>query len=247
VIGNRDKEVYETVAAQLARVEHFRDFSYITTPLLFPYGGGISVRVSRNIDGYLVSDHGIGAEEANLIDGSAYYARIAPRVAAEAGVQYDSHSFFVLQVTEDRLVGAVTTIANCVHEAVFETYKRVEEYKARAASDQLFEKLTAVFDPSSVARDVEIVGASSHKWAFDSAVRLQSGGEALFETVGKHHNAVFSAVTKFHDVGRIELAPMRVAVIGKRVDYGDYLSLLGQAAKVVEMTANDNSYRSIVA
>ena len=245
VIKNRDQEIYEGIATQLARAEHFGDFSYISTPLLLPHGGTVVVRVSRSIEGFTVSDHGIGAEEAALINGQHYYSKIAPKVAQDANIGFDQHSFFVVHASEGQLAGAVTSVANCVLAAVTSTFHRVEDYKARLASDRVYDRLLSVFDKHKISRDVSIVGASTHTWQFDTSVGLPGGKIVLFDAVGKHHNAVFSAVAKFHDVARSDDAPRRVAVIGKRSQYGDYLSLISQAASIVELAANDDTFKRL--
>ncbi len=246
-IKSRDEALFESVAKQLARAEHFGGFSYISTPLLLPNGATVVVRVSRSLDGFLVTDHGLGADEADLIDGKSFYSRIAPKVAQAANIGFDQHSFFVLQVSEDKLPGAVTVVANCVHEAVSRTFFKVEERRAKGDAERVHERLTSVFDARSVARDVHIIGSSNHEWSFDNAVTLEGGDMVLFEAVSKHHTSVFPAVAKFHDVARNDNAPKRVAVIGKREAYGDYVSLLSQAARVVELSAADSAYRKAVA
>lgn len=242
-----DKTLFDSVASRLARAEHFAGFSCISTPLLFPSGGTVSIRVSRSFDGFLVTDFGFGAEEADLIGGKHYYSRIAQRVAEAANVGFDQHSFFVLQVSEAQLPGAVSVVANCVHEAVTKTFYKVEERRVRDDGDRVYDRLSNIFNPRFIARNVSIIGSSNHEWQFDTGVTLSDGSLVLFESVSKHHSAIFPAVAKFHDVARSEHAPRRTAVIGKRETYGDYVSLLSQAASVVELTAPDDVYRKIAA
>jgi len=247
LMKERDASLFDSVASQLARAEHFAGFSCISTPLLFPSGGTVSVRVSRSFDGFLVTDFGFGAEEADLLGGKYYYSRIAQKVAEAANIGFDQNSFFVLQVSEGQLPGAVSVVANCVHEAVTKTFYKTEERRARNDADRVYDRLSSVFNPKFIARDVSIIGSSSHEWQFDSGVTLPNGKLVLFDSVSKHHSAIFPAVAKFHDVARNDDAPRRIAVIGKREAYGEYVSLLSQAARVVELTANDDVYRKVAA
>ncbi|MEL7527479.1 MAG: hypothetical protein AAFN16_17000 [Pseudomonadota bacterium] len=246
-IKSRDEALFESVAMQLARAEHFGEFSFISTPLLLPNGATVVVRVSRSVEGFLVTDHGLGADEASLIDGSYFYTRIAAKVAQAANIGFDQQSFFVLQVSEAQLPGAVTVVANCVHEAVTKTFQKVEERRAKRDADRVYEKLTGVFDAKTIARDVHIIGSSNHEWSFDSGVTLDDGRMVLFEAVSKHHSSVYPAVAKFYDVARNDNAPQRVAVIGQRKAYGDYISLLSQAARVVELSSAPSVFRKAAA
>lgn len=238
------KTLLDSVVSQLARVEHFDGFSFVSTPLLFPDGGTVVVRVQKDMDAFFVTDWGLGYDESTLIDGQFYYSRIAPKVAESAGVEFDQHSFFVLRVSEQQLPGAIVAVANCVLEAVMQVHMKVNEYKARAASARLHERLTEVFRGAEVSRDVLFRGGSNHSWPFDSMVK-KSSQIILFESVRKSHISVTSAYTKFNDVARAEDAPNRAAVIASKSGFGDYLPLLSQAAKIIERAANDEVYQSL--
>ncbi len=239
--------VIDNVAAQLARAEHFNGFSYISTPLLFPNGGSVVVRVSQAVGGaFHVTDHGLGYDEAEMISGQHYYSRIASTVAANAGINFDQHSFFTVDVTEAQLAGAIVTVANCVLESVAQVFYKVEEYKVRQTSERMYAKISRVFKSAEIAREFSFRGASTHEWVFDTMVK-QDSKIILFEAVSKNHNSVFATFTKFHDVARIEDAPIRASVICSPKKYGDYLSLLSQASHVVEQQASDGIFKMLAA
>ncbi len=238
---HNDKILLDKITAQLSRVQHFDDFSFVSTPLLLPNGGSVVVRISKNIEGFLVTDHGLGFNETELIDGGHYYSRIAPKVAKLSGITFDQHSYFVLQVKEEQLAGAIKTVANCVLESVTQVFYKVAEHKARLASDKMFERLTNIFDERFLTREYEVIGESTHSWTFDSALR-RDDNIVVFDMVNKHHNSIYQAVTKFHDVARAEFAPKRVAVIGKQKEYSDLLPVLSQAANVVELNGRRETF-----
>ncbi len=243
----QDRQIIESVAAQLSRVEHFDGFSFISTPLLFPNGGQVLVRVEQTADGsFFVSDHGIGADESEMIDGLVIYSRLAREVAKVAGIGFDQQSFFILRASEGKLAGAITTVANAVQEAVVQTYNKVEHVRAKKASDKMFNKLTNIFDAKYVAKDVVILGASNHSWPFDGQVKIRDK-VVLFDSVSNHHNSVVSAVAKFYDVARSDISPTRVAVVEHPDSMGDLLSLLTQTADVIELNAPESSYKRLAA
>lgn len=241
------KKLLESIASQLSRVEHFDGFSYISTPLLFPSGGSVVVRVQKSASGdFVVTDYGLAYDECDLINGRYYFSRFAPKCANDYGIEFDQHSFFCIEVSESQLAGSIVAVANCVLETVSRVFARVEEFKAQLASDKLYERLSGIFGPSEIHRDFQIRGASNHEWRFDSMLNLNSK-IVLFEAVSKNHNSVFSAVAKFHDIARIDAPPTRVSVIGKQKAYGDYLSLLSQASNVIEREASKDTYTKLAA
>src|SRR5579883_550486 len=104
--------IAEDVARQLVTVEHRPIGSFIKTPLLYPSGSTVVVRVYESASRYFVTDDGLGYQEAELLGASHIYARHARVIADNAGVRFDSQAFFVLEVPRDRLPGAVVSIAN---------------------------------------------------------------------------------------------------------------------------------------
>jgi|SoiMethySBSTD1v2_1073268.scaffolds.fasta_scaffold738215_1 hypothetical protein len=234
----------EKVARELATVDHRVDGSFISTPLLYPSGSGVVVRVDFSGESYFVSDMGFGYQEADMMGASLIYSRHAPLIAEDAGVGFDNHSFFVVQASKDQLAGAVVAVANCSLDAVSMAAHKLSERKVADAADRLHALLTRVFPAPSVAKNVEVKGASTTTWPVASLVRIGQA-ETIFEPVINHRNSVASVVTKFHDISLLEHAPGRVSVVRSKDELGTLLNVLSQAGSVITRDVSDAALRRL--
>lgn len=60
-------EVAERAAAELVRVSHWGQCSYVTLPLMMPSGTAATVRISASDGGYRVDDGGFAFRELEAI------------------------------------------------------------------------------------------------------------------------------------------------------------------------------------
>ena len=240
------RDLIDSVARQLVSVSHDAGRSFISTPLMYPSGSSVVIRIEDAGRDFLVTDFGSGYEEASMLGAANIYARHAKGIAEHAGVGFDSHSFFLLRVSREQLAGAVAAVANCSQEAVNVAAYKIAEHKRKDASEVLYKRLVAVFAPPKVAKDVPIIGQSNTEWHVAAMVRGEHQ-TAIFEPVTAHHTSIFAASTKFHDIAAIEAAPARIAVVRKKADLKTYLAVLSQAATVIERDAPDNAYQSLAA
>jgi hypothetical protein len=228
-------ELIENVAQQIVATVHDHKGSFIRTPLLYPGGATVVVRIEPGDNKYLVSDWGLGYQEADLVGASLLYPRHARAIAENAGVRFDNQAFFILEATRDQLAGAVVTIANCSQEATMRAADALAEKTFEDSKERLYERLVAVFKKPAVSKNAQIVGSSSTKWSVAAFVRISHGERgSIFEPVTKHHSSVAHAAMKFHDIALLENAPRRIAVVNKKVDFGTYLGVLSQSANVVD-------------
>jgi len=234
----------EKVARELATVDHRVEGSFISTPLLYPSGTGVVVRVDFSGDSYFISDMGFGYQEADMMGASLIYSRYARLIGEDAGVGFDDHSFFVVQASRGQLAGAVVAVANCSLEAVSVAAHKLSERKAADEADRLYERLTQVFAAPSVAKNVEIRGASTTAWPVANLVRA-GRAETIFEPVLNHRNSVASVVTKFHDIALLERAPGRVSVVRSKEQFGTLLNVLSQAGSVITRDVSDGALRRL--
>ena len=106
----RLEEVVRNAASQLVSTEIIAGGCYIATPLLYPDGSYVVVRVEGNGDDYFVSDFGSGLEEAEMMGGGHMYRRVGQSIADKTGAGFDRQSFFALVVQTticcQRCVGA---------------------------------------------------------------------------------------------------------------------------------------------
>lgn len=231
------KRLVDEVAANLAVALHQPEGSYVRTPILYPSGATVVVRVEMVGNSFRVSDMGGGYAEAESMGAAAGFARQAKIVAEASGLVFDQHAFVVSDASRDQLIGAVIAVANCSQEAAHVTATRHVEKKAHDANERVYKRLVSVFTPEHVQRDVEVAGASNTKWHVGALVTVDHK-KAVFEAVTRHRNSVVSAAVKFHDFARLEKPPARIAVVDKKADFGTLLGVISQAAQVVEESAS---------
>jgi hypothetical protein len=234
----RRSEIVAAAARELVRLDHRADGSVIQTPLLYPSGSYVVVRVDGGPERFLISDFGLGYHGADMMGSTTYFPRHARAVAEEAGVGLDQRAFFVLEVGRDQLAGAIAVIANCSHDAVvISALKQAEREKVDAA-DIVFERIARAFPMQSIARDAKVVRYSDFKWHVATLVRWHDH-EAIFDAVTPHHASVVNAATKFNDIANLNNPPGRIAMVQRKANFKAYLNLLSPAASVVEVDASN--------
>ena len=239
----------ENVAREIVATEHDIGGSFIRTPLLYPSGATVVVRIQQGENRYFVSDWGLGYQETDLYGAGTFYVRHARAIAERSGVGFDNQAFFIMEAARDQLAGAVVTIANCSQEAAVRAADALAERTFEDSKERLYERLVSVFakkiGPSKkvVTKNVKVIGHSSTEWPIATLVRLPGSNKTtIFEPVTKHHNSVATATMKFHDIALLgKDAPNRVAIVHKKNEFGTYLGVLSQAASVVDEDVPDNT------
>lgn len=239
IVGTAFREIVEAVSRELVGVEHTREGAFVRTPVLYPSGANVVVRVTPHAENLFVTDMGFGYQEAELMGSSLVYARHARSIAESAGIQFDSESFFVVEVTRGQLAGAIATVANCSHEAVALAAYKIAERRASDVGEALYERLVRIFTPPKVAKNAAIHGASNIEHHVAALVTLDKKS-AIFEAVANHPTSIAFASSKFHDIALLEKPPIQVAVVRKKKELGAYHNLLGQVAHVIEADVSDD-------
>jgi hypothetical protein len=228
------KELVDSVAREIVATEHRTGGSFIRTPLLYPGGSSVVVRIEEGDHRFFVSDFGLGFQEAEMMGAGLMYARSAHPIAAAAGVRFDNQAFFVLEASREQLPGAVVTIANCSHEATIRAADALAEKTFEDSKSLLYDRLVKVFTPKIVSKNVEVTGASTQKWRVAAIVNVPNERPTIFEPVTKHPNSVASASMKFGDIALREDAPSRVAIVRNRAEFGPLLTVLSRSANIIE-------------
>lgn len=234
----------EHAARALVTVDHAAGHSFIHTPLMYPTGSSVVVQINDAGGEYFVTDFGMGYEEAVMMGASTVYARYAKSIASDAGIGFDSRSFFAIRVTQNQLPGAIATVANCSQEAATIATYRIADRRRSSAVDDLYSRLTRTFSPREIARDVPVLGNSNKEWHVAVMVQVEHH-QSIFEPVSPHHASIYAAATKFNDISRVENAPARVAVVERKAELKDNLAVLSQSANVIERDASDETYQRI--
>lgn len=239
--------VADEISRQLSFASETQAGVFITTPICYPSGSTVVIRIDGTRDTFFVSDVGLGYQESMMINASQSYSSIARNLVRETGVSFDSQSFFVAKATRSDLTPIVAAVANFSQRAVIETLLKHEARKADRDRAILVSRLEGVFGSGHVEKDFGIRGASSVEW--EVAARISFGNVvSIFDYAKPHKNSVVNAVAKFHDIARLPEAPRRIVTVADKAGMGDLLKLLSQAAQVISLAETpDDILKKLVA
>jgi len=232
----------------MAYAHEQRSAVFINTPISYPSGTSVVIRIDGARDKFFVTDAGFGHQESMMICASNSYSRIARALVRDTGVSFDDRSFFVAEGRRDDLVPIVAAVANFSQRAVVETLLKHEASRVDRGGGVLFTRLEGALGAASVERDYEIRGASSVEW--DVAAGVVSSGKivSIFDHAKPHKNSVVSTVAKFHDIARLPSPPRRIITVSDKTKMGGFLGLLSQAANVVSISdMPDDALRMLAA
>ncbi|MCZ8260597.1 MAG: hypothetical protein O9333_10755 [Beijerinckiaceae bacterium] len=231
--------IAEDVSRVMARASKTDTGVYISTPVSYPSGASVVVRIDGDGDAFFVSDSGLGYQESDMIDAGHSFQSVARSIIRDTGVSFDSRSFFVARSSRADLAYVAAAIANFSQRAVIEALIKHEERKADIQKKALVSRLEDVFGIKNVEKDFEIRGASSVEW--DVAAKVTSSNVvSIFDYVKPHKNSVVNTVAKFHDIARLPDAPKRIVTVSDKAKMGDLLGLLSQAANVISLAETPN-------
>ena len=238
--------VIDEVARQLVTTRHEATGSFVRLPVLYPSGASVVVRINADGDRYFVSDAGFGPQEADMMGAVHIYARHGRAVAESAGVKFDNQAFFVTEANEAQLPGAVITIASCSQEATIRVSDALSEKTFEDAKERLYQRIVRVFDPKSVTKDASVIGSSSTRYHVAAFVKESAGRRStIFDPVTNSRLSVAHASMKFNDIARMPDAPVRVAVVNRKSEFGTLLGVLSQAANVIDDSVSNDTFVQI--
>lgn len=235
-------DVAADVARALSYAQEYGGQQQIVTPLLYPGGGCVVLRLEHSATGFFVSDYGAARHEADLMGGQKIFARIARRQAEKHGVNFDSDLIFDIEVPAEALVAASIAVANASKAAVDATAEALSEKKADAQRERLWRLLGLAFPNRKVEHNGSYRG-STDNWTFDAIVIDEK--PVLFQTVAPNPLSVHSAVTRFLDVkdgGPDET--VRVSVV-LDLHATPHSAVLARTSKLVEISAEASSFAKL--
>ena len=229
----------EQTARNLARAGLLDGRAFIRTPILFPSGATAVVVIEEEGGGRLrLTDLGQGREEAELQGIGPTYRRQVQEVARRSGLAVEGGALVLAGVTAAQVVAGVITVANAAARALEWASLRAVHRPEAADVEKLVGRLGALFPRAELVRETEMRGASTHPWPVAAVLRTERG-QAVFDLVRPSAVSVAFAAAKFHDLARLEQPPARIAVVQRKAGLGDLLSVVAQAARVVEQDAGD--------
>jgi hypothetical protein len=188
------------VAKALVSTQLIEGRAFITTPVTYPSGSHVIVRLDGMGDRWFVSDAGYGSQEADMMNADATFRRVAPQVAERAGIAFDQTALFVVEASREELAGAVVSVANASAEAVRRTAMRVEEIRYAASRAIFDERVQATFKSEKIVRQPSKIGVSGREWEFSAGIERDGNVVVLLDLVRARPNAVYASVAKFTDV-----------------------------------------------
>lgn len=227
------QSVAEEVARTLSYSQEFGGHQQIVTPLLYPGGGCVVLRLEASPNGFFVSDYGAARRECELMGGDRIFSRVAREQAKKHGVNFDSDMIFDIEVPREALVTAAIAVANASKASVDETAETISAKKADTQREKLWRTLLDVFPKESVVENGSFSGRSE-TWKFDAVVQLEN--TILFQTVSPNSLSVHSAVARFLDVkdnGNEDTVRVSVPF---NVQATPHIQLLSRTSRIIGIT-----------
>lgn len=229
-------EIAQEVASALSYSHQTNGDPVIVTPLVYPGGTRVTLGIRPLEHGYLVSDFGAGAREADFLGGSRIFGRIAREQAALNEVRFDSEMIFDIEVPREALVTAAIMVANASKTAVELTAFRLVERRHEIDLERLLGRVEEMLGATNVIRKAELIGASSH-WEVDALVRRQGRQDAVFDLVAANVNSVNATVTKFLDLSRVtDTSFARFSVLADS-EHTPHAAVLSSTSRLVTIEA----------
>lgn len=188
------------VARALVSTQTVEGRAFVATPVTYPTGSHVVVRLDGMGDRWFVSDDGYGSLEADLMNAGATFRRVAPHVAERAGVAFDQRALFVIEATRSELPGAVVAVANASAEAVRRTAIRIEEIRYAASRALFDQRVRSTFPNEVIVQQPTISGMTGRQWEFSAGVERHGEVVVLLDLVRARPNAVYASVARFTDV-----------------------------------------------
>ena len=231
------------VAAGLASAEFWQGRAYIRTPVLLPTGSSVVVVIEEAGPGtWHLTDLGQGLELAADLGIERGYRQQAEAMAAKSGIAFKRDTFLIQNLRRDQLASGIAFLADTVAKSLDRDRIAASDRGRATDVERLATRLGRIFEPRNVRKNAEFQGASTHQWRLDALVTTDHG-PAAFDLVTPHPNSVAATTTKFPDLARLDHPPARIAIVQSKRAMGDLLAVTAQAARVIEESANDDTWR----
>lgn len=220
----------------------------IVTPVMFPAGGAVVVRIGGGPTSFLVTDDGGAAREADDMGAGDLFARLAPGIATRAGVRFNRHELFEIDAPLGRLPGFVRIVADASRAAAEATALALAERLSRIDRTRVYDVAREVFGAGRVTRRPAISGASNTSWKFDAGIDIGGGRLALLRSVSPAAGSVFAGYARFDDVARLEEGHRLAAVVSSISSFETtQVVMLRRTAEVIEFNSAADRIREIAA
>lgn len=199
----------------LERLSNERSPTRVATTTVLPSGAVISVLVRSTANGtYSVSDDGSGRDD--LVSLGVQIGpgdkRRANEIASRLGLSWEGEQFAVQGVTADQLASAIIYVAEATRAWACASSENASRRTERTLVARTQERIREAVPSVKMAREVELMGASSKRHRFDLVIELGSDRKAIFEMVTPNANSLSSAHLKLFDLQQAHAAWPREAI-----------------------------------
>jgi hypothetical protein len=236
------RRIAAEIAARLAYARVEGSDVIIQTPIAFPSGRQIGVKLLGGPTLFTITDDGATMREAELMGAEDICRREARKVAKELDLTFNDWELFEAKAPADRLPGFTSIVANAAALTLMRTADKFAERFDLRRKEELSIRLGRVFGAANVAKDVDVIGASAKSWQFDAQVALPSGRRGLFSVVTPSATSIAFAYSKLDDVSRVQPAPFLGAVLDGVFDPSDKALLSRAARRVFSATDPDDAF-----
>ncbi|HJN26026.1 MAG TPA: hypothetical protein QGG18_10175 [Rhodospirillales bacterium] len=238
-------EIASALKADLVNFEVDGPNLLVHLPVSYPGGAGVVVQVANGMDKkFIVADMGYGAREARNIFSERAYKKAATDIAEQAGLHFKETSVFYSGASADQLAGVVQAVGGVSAAACHEIFAKVQIAQEAEDQGRLVNKLQRHFGSNRVSTNVQERGHNI-EWSFLARVSSDSK-PAFFDYVKPHHASATHIAAKFHDMALLEHAPTLVAAVHSKNAMGEWLGLVSQAGKVIEVSASESILEKII-
>lgn len=244
--GYMPKVTLDRIADALVHVRETPKGGTIVTPVLFPSGAHVSVRIVLESDHCLITDDGAAFAEADMMGAGDIFKRAGRTVAEEAGIRFNSYEIFEANASLETAPGIVAIIADAARRTIQITAERMAKRLFEETRVDVVDRLIDAFGPHSVRRDAPISGASTHGWTVDAFIDVGPG--VAVEVISPAPVSVSSSYMKLDDIRRLENAPRTVgALTSRRAFKADQLLILGRTARLIDARSPMDELRRLAA
>lgn len=237
----------DRIASELVRVRETKGGGLITTPVLFPSGAHVTVKVVLSGSTCLITDDGAAYAEADMMGALTIFRRAASVVADEAGISFNSFEIFEARARPENAVGLIAIIADAARRSVAITAERLAKRLEADMRVSIVDRLIDVFGVKNVVPEAPISGASTHSWQVDALVRTEDR-ELAVEVITPHPNSVSAGYVKLDDIRRLEHGPRTIAALSSKPAFrSDQLLILNRTAKLIDLKASSVDLRRLAA
>lgn len=242
-----NRTALDKIAGELVRVQESAKGGVIETPVLFPSGAHVTVRVILEAGSCLVTDDGAAYAEADMMGALDIFKRSARIVAEEAGIRFNSYEIFEAQTNIEYAPGIIAIVADAAREAIRITAERAAKRREADSRGRVIERLMEAFGSPNVSSDAIISGSSTHEWTVDALVQTPVRPIAV-QFVTPSPVSVSSSFMKLDDIRRLETAPRTVGALSARTLFkADQLLILGRAAHLIDAKATLDDFKRLAA